>query len=599
MHFYPKNRWANDFSLEGLDLFACLVDEMTFNYTIDTFKTPTMNTISLIQEAYETLRDVESGVINAKALPVLLEEVKSACNSDSIFQRSLEKLNLECYKNKLNDINDYGTYTTTLKILLQLSNLAPLYKEILKADLQQAICQNKKKDIETLTRIWVSILVYEGYSVSYIYHVNHNFFFRYRKIDSVEILAEYWKMFQHETKSFDIYILISKEIESFHSILSDMNMIIGEELPIDDISEIQKFRSRKTDGYVYVKMSVNSALGPYEAAMDCRNQLTFISQLYSFYYHRKKIKIHDTYLVREHSESPKYYCIKELVPNVVRCQDNEPDVAVDKFKDALMSLSLGHSSMIRVFKSMELHDNAVSANECVNQYINLFTAMEVLIPKDLKVDIVRIIQLYTTLIPCLSLYYFEGILTSLLNELKEWNRTYVEDVLSKVTEGETGVEKLAALLVLKKYDKDEMKCKENLPINDLYEKLTEDKYFLMRFRLNKLYSILSRPSNIFEHMEKHDLRIKNHMNRIYRTRNMIVHAGQQPKYIGSLIENLHSYYDTLITEILKENKNNGIKSTEVIYKKKSDQYEAYKLYLKSQSGTVTESNFLKCIFYRS
>ena len=61
--------WNYSPKLNALIVFANLIDEMTFNYTYDSYKAPALNIISLLDEAEETVMDIEKGMINALLTP--------------------------------------------------------------------------------------------------------------------------------------------------------------------------------------------------------------------------------------------------------------------------------------------------------------------------------------------------------------------------------------------------------------------------------------------------------------------------------------------------------------------------------------------------
>lgn len=60
--------WNFTSKMEGIVVFANLIDEMTFNYTYDSYKAPALNIISLLDEAHETVLDIENGMIKEEGM---------------------------------------------------------------------------------------------------------------------------------------------------------------------------------------------------------------------------------------------------------------------------------------------------------------------------------------------------------------------------------------------------------------------------------------------------------------------------------------------------------------------------------------------------
>lgn len=69
---------------------------------------------------------------------------------------------------------------------------------------------------------------------------------------------------------------------------------------------------------------------------------------------------------------------------------------------------------------------------------------------------------------------------------------------------------------------------------------------LLRHRVFVLKRALESASNIHEFIAEHSRRVSWHLSRIYRNRNLLLHAGRSLPYRDSLVESLHSYFHDLI-----------------------------------------------------
>ena len=108
-----------------------------------------------------------------------------------------------------------------------------------------------------------------------------------------------------------------------------------------------------------------------------------------------------------------------------------------------------------------------------------------------------------------------------------------------------------------------------------FSAITADHYQLLRHRMYRLHVMMEKPSEVMKHLKRHAEKLKWHIDRIYRTRNMIVHAGVSPQYLETLLENIHSYYDILITRLISDNINRGFTRLEYSYLMYGVEYKAY------------------------
>ena len=88
-----------------------------------------------------------------------------------------------------------------------------------------------------------------------------------------------------------------------------------------------------------------------------------------------------------------------------------------------------------------------------------------------------------------------------------------------------------------------------------------------------------------------------HVTRLYRTRNLIVHAGAHPKYLNMLLENIHSFYDTFMRELISDVSTQRMLKLEYSFLIRQQRYNKYLAYLDSLALTLTidENNFLQVL----
>lgn len=90
MRLKNLSRWKLDSSLDGLLFFAQRMDELLFDYTLDTYKPSALNAPSLCIEALNLIVGIESELIDKAALPCVLDELEWSIQNDPVAKGLLE-----------------------------------------------------------------------------------------------------------------------------------------------------------------------------------------------------------------------------------------------------------------------------------------------------------------------------------------------------------------------------------------------------------------------------------------------------------------------------------------------------------------------------
>jgi hypothetical protein len=89
--------------------------------------------------------------------------------------------------------------------------------------------------------------------------------------------------------------------------------------------------------------------------------------------------------------------------------------------------------------------------------------------------------------------------------------------------------------------------------------LCEDNPLAMH-RLWKLHRDYSSPRSLRKTLEEHESRVEWQLHRIYRARNGLVHVGDQPTYLDSLVLNLDEYYRACLGTLVNRASRDSIQS---------------------------------------
>ena len=526
--------WSYTQDMEFLLMFANLIDEITFNYTTDSYKAPALHVMSLIKEAIQTIENIDNGIIREGALQSVIQELRWSIEHDEIFSVLIERKGLSGLIPKISE----GSSRSDLKIVLQMMDERISdsdYLQEIKASISDLVKENRQKEkLENRARLLVTHLKFMGYAEEYIYFKNQEYFLNgQRAVDSVNDIDEFLDFFNGVSVNYRVIHIVNKLIAQIKDAIVAQGGEVGDDFDLGvNNNRIASFKRKRNRNWKFVTTSV-AAKDSYSARKAAEEKILGLSNLYSFYHHKNTLKFQDVCMVVEAASPDHLIKIKKPTPNIVRCKDLRPVSASRLFLNAVGHINMDSDSQMRIRKSLKLHQAALTADSLENQFVNLFTALEILIPKRSGAGDNRISQIYDTLIPYLCLDYYDKLIGSVVVNLCQWNPAMLEHIEQTVTEGTTTAEKVCAYMLLQKYDGD--------LVSVVYSAITADHYQLLRHRMYRLHVMMEKPSEVMKHLKRHEEKLKWHIDRIYRTRNMIVHAGVSPQYLETLLENSGFY----------------------------------------------------------
>lgn len=151
MKYRGLRNWDNPKSLSGLIYFAQLIDELLFDYTLDTYKPSSMNTCTMCLEALSLIDDIENEVIDSANLKHVINEFIYNLKKDEI-AKSLLNIEVKTIAMTLeNDDSPIQEKRTILEIISQQIDKES-YKNKTEELLLDAVNNEKEKNrIRSLT----------------------------------------------------------------------------------------------------------------------------------------------------------------------------------------------------------------------------------------------------------------------------------------------------------------------------------------------------------------------------------------------------------------------------------------------------------------
>ena len=579
------SKWEYSSGLDCLLFFAQRVSELLFDYTLATYKPPTLYSTSLCLEAIRTIGMIEAKVISDKSLIPIKEELKERLPKDSIIVQILGET-LEDYLKELNSSNIHE-----IKINLELlyHKIRPdIYQQTIKSKLEELIIENRQKNkVDILATNFIASLIDCGFSQNYINLQTKLFFFsrnESEKITDVNIVSDYFKIFSLKEQVFDVVLSASSLFKNSKKALFGFNIEIIDELPnsAETTNKEKKYIDRKGKNDIILKCNNIKALDLWSAKDEAEKKLNTVSKLFNFFHHKDSPLFSKFSII--YCEGKFLQIIGKKTSAMHKCQDYYPNIAGEKLNDLIHNFGIDSSSFRKIDKAIELHGESIKSDFTESQLLQNWIAFETLLvgySSNSKIE-----QVLENLIPSLKLGYLSTLIKELHDDLIHWDKLKTISLLEPIA-GNSIIDKVAQLICIE----------SNLSIREnFYSELTL--YPLLKNRILRMKENFASPASVIGVLSRHEEKVIWQIKRIYRTRNQIVHLGYVPDFTPYLVENSHNYLDIFINQIIHlVINNNQISTLEQGLKEIKICQKRHEMLLKSNKDEqFTTNNYSELIF---
>jgi hypothetical protein len=492
-------------------------------------------------EALQTIDNIKIGLIKKPNIDAIIEELQWSLNGDFVAKGMLgSKLNgivenINASKNNIKKLKEaillLYHFLDNKKYLKELENtlnkIVPVGKE--------------KENIYKATRSYITELINYGYTTAYIYHRTNKFFFNYADKFKESSPKTFFEIFNFEKKKFTVVYKVSNVFKEFESVAESLKFKILDEYSVDNLTgDEKKYLESRKGTEVFIVFENVEALDDNVARLQTEIPLFKIGNLFSFYHHKETPKISDLALVVNHTD--KFSLLRdEPIKSIIKKADIKPKVAAIKVKNLFSNLDLPPNTIYRISRAIDLHSISLTTEQVENKLLNIWTALETLIPKDIDCGDDRIVQIIKALMPFQTLNYVNKLIEQAGSDFWHFDNEKSKKLINSVVlkNKENSFHSLAALIMTTENVKKRQEVDELLKI-----------YPLLKFRLFILNRGLSNGKEIKKLIENHKQKVEWQIQRIYRVRNLIVHSGKMPPYTNILVENLHNYFDDFLNYII-------------------------------------------------
>lgn len=539
-------KWKISTKIEGLLFFAQLVNELLFDYSLDTYKLPALNSRLLIEEILFTIEDYEVGSLKKGNIEPTISELQDRLRKDPVIKEIMSKY----YPDYLSMItNDIPVPELKLRVLFLYNKISKSYLLKSKEMLENTINKGKEKEvIVKLTKIFLAELIECGYSSQYLYFKSNRFFFSGsfpKQIDDSKIIAKYFEQFSLKEKHFFVMYRGRRNIQAIKEYSHKLSLEILDSPPKLDFRQksktVEDFFSNNKKYPLFILLNNIVACDRDKAREEADSYLFFIDSLAKYRIHQWDLCIGENALIYT-SDQKDFGIVSKAKSPVLKRPDQPLESLPNLIKKTISTVTsenLKKESIQRLLRAFLRHNAAIKATAPESQLLEFWSAIEVLFPPK-EVDTDRIIQITNSLIPYLFYEYAAKLATDLYFSLKRSRISETLNELQKVPEGESNVEKCLALISVNSNETIRAK---------LYSLLSH--HPLLKNRIYYLSQKFSSADIVAKTLDAHNRRISWQIMRIYRARNLIIHSGKTLPYINILVENLHNYLDRAL-DVLNE-----------------------------------------------
>jgi len=540
MKYRSLKKWDDLAHCGSLAYFAQLLDEMLFDYSLDTYKASVMHTGLLCREAIRTIREIEAGNIMLPNIRHVTAELSLNFEKDSVAQ-AIVSLPLNAFvptlKNPKVPLKELRTVLELLQVQLHPARFRRKNEELLAIEIKTG---HRVSEIRRLARSYVTELMASGISKRFIRDALQNFFFYGKdRIGGLAAIDDFLALMPRERREFTVFFRLDGMFESAAQAFSTLEIEVARATPPKfDLSAFPTFTG-DGDQTLYGIVNKVIALDIYGARAAAEQRMKLCSTLLSLFHHRESGRWLAECVVYDHANE-KYSRVGEETNPMMRCSDLVESVATTRLATFMAEFSLEKDSFDKFIRSAQLHAMALKSDAAENQVLNIWIALESLVPSETRAENTSNIEhIVDSTIPFLNIGYIERLLNNLVKDLLKWNSRVTRGAFKNVP-GAKFVDKIAKILVLPEFAAN----------RDAIEAEFRD-FHLLRDRFSFFKEILKTPGNVVAALDAHKLRLEWQIRRIYRTRNIIVHSGHTPPHTSTLIEHAHDYLDTVLTSLIK------------------------------------------------
>lgn len=509
--------------------------ELTFHYSLDSYRAPSLNAPLLARELLSLIRTVRKTGKGDGDLKHVLAELKYRISADQVAAEMIGLPAADVLPEGAVGIDDMEARVRIVRDKLQLLPYLNRILEALKYEADQK--KPSRSNIDLLLSSAVTTMVNMGIANSYLHATVKQFFDVKSAKPIAEKLSDLWERILGASYEYDVLLVVkfsSTAVTSDH--YDYFNIQFCNEIPAEFAVEPRpqkEAESLAVDAGQKVAI-VEKIVAPDPHAAVSRAIETFrrLFDLAALFDHKSVIEVSKSARALNKADEK---CIRVTAQrNSMTFIDEKQTARVLKGLNSLLNdvRITNPEEFSKLVRAITLHGQALTTSDIEAQFLNVWTALEIMGRNFQRKSIVE--DVITSILPITVLGYPSRI-------VDHWGRQaqgVAPDFVDFVKSSSSDLDWRAAFLTKKMDAKDHEHACSILAARPA-----------LLFRSFNIGIKLSTPEKLLKDLERHEQMVKWQLRRIYRARNIIAHSGSSPSYTASLLGNAHDYLDQVFSEV--------------------------------------------------
>lgn len=526
--------WSDLEALKDLLFFAQRMDELTFDYTLDSYKAPTTNCVSLIRETIDAIDRFSTTEKGKDSVTHILDEAEHRLRGNSIVKGVLD-IDLDDFLNVNRD--DLQAMRAALSVLRgeidQKVYIAEIFRQI-----RSAIEEKQRGNIDYIAKELCTVLLNAGVSSNYLNMTVKQRFFSGQRVESIAYLDKFLQAIVPWWHDFRVCFRVTTDAAVVdETTFARFKLELTREFPFD-LNKIEGNESfaRLTDDEFFIVAEVG-AHEIFSAAFQAREQVSRLHSFFGLKYHKVDFRLSEEAVVEQACCAHEVHFVSTVFNSMHFVPDSKKYAASRKLELMLEDLHLPRGpDSERFFRIVDVHGLSAKSGVPENQLLNIWTCLETLAPTSGAKSTIN--SVVTGSLPFIGLAYFYRIVRTATLDLSRWNKPRTIQALRAcpIICKDDLVHQVLSLLVVQ----------DN---TDQLESLFRDlgSFELLRHRLFALRKLFTSPVAMQAKLKQHLTNVEWQLHRIYRSRNAIVHSAGKLSFTPSLVSNAHDYFDQVFS----------------------------------------------------
>lgn len=539
------SNWTNIEETRGLLFFIQRIEELTFPYSLDSYKSPTMSIQGLLRESLSIIKESKSlddqhVDKSMNSLVHIVEEIRFRLKGNFI-AKSISSLDLENLISPRFENEKIDDLARRFEIAYAELNNQEYFHELVAAVIAIAADAKQKTKLDFLAREFVSFLQWRGVSRDHIQKTLVDFFWDGGEISEIAQFKDFCKEVYPHHHTFKVIFGINKVIAALDErtlrrssafVIDEEDLTEDEDFSTEFIDEINKFKLKS--GLPYLCMILVTATDYNSAVVSAKSSLESVYNFFRVFSHKDELQLSHVALVEQSCCEGEFKTIAAVSNTMHYIRDMRKGEATSVMARYSEKISLDGGPDLHKFQNViNIHGMSLSVSSYDIQLVNMWTCLETITPSDSSGS--KISNVVNKVVPILMLGYLNRITTNLLFDIIRWNRREFTNIIKKMPDHSLDVDLKSKFVKLLVSDLNENTRSE------LFDKCGD--FELLKNRISSVAKILSDKNFALEKIKSHEKLVQWQIYRIYRSRNSIVHSGESPEYTRYLVENAHDFFD--------------------------------------------------------